>query len=85
MLEAQEGVCAICHLPETRRSKSGAVKLLAVDHDHATGRVRQLLCHNCNCGLGNFLDSPTLLEAAMHYLTQHQNDYPTERRRAGSE
>src|SRR5690242_17926963 len=42
MLDQQHGVCAICH------RAPGAGQPLAVDHDHATGRVRQLLCGPCN-------------------------------------
>ena len=44
MLAAQEGRCFFCRKP--RR------KLLAVDHDHVTGRVRGLLCTPCNTSLG---------------------------------
>jgi hypothetical protein len=60
MLDAQGGVCLIC-----KRSCSNR---LALDHYHATGRVRGLLCVKCNCGLGNFCDNPDLLRAAIRYL-----------------
>ena len=51
MLEEQNGLCASCHQPE-RMKLRGRVKQLCVDHDHATGKVRRLLCHPCNAKLG---------------------------------
>lgn len=73
MLEAQEGVCAICEQPETKTSRASRVHLLAVDHDHATGAVRSLLCNRCNQVLGLMLDDPDLLRAAAHYVVQHKD------------
>jgi hypothetical protein len=66
----QGGVCAICRQPETQLGgRRGTTRLsLAVDHDHASGRVRGLLCRNCNRGLGYFNDSPDRLRAAAAYL-----------------
>jgi hypothetical protein len=66
LLEAQNGVCAICKKPE--KTKRG---VLHVDHDHSTGKNRALLCSLCNPGLGCFQDSPELLEAAKVYLVRH--------------
>ncbi len=68
MLEAQSGVCALCG----RTNKNGY--RLAVDHDHETGRVRGLLCTNCNNGLGRFKDNPGLLRKAADYITEHKGD-----------
>lgn len=67
MLKSQNGVCAICDLPESVMLH-GKVKLLSVDHDHETGRIRGLLCHNCNTLLGNAKDSPAILQSAIDYL-----------------
>ena len=58
MLAAQAGGCAIC----------GKSEKLRVDHCHATGKVRGILCHGCNIGLGVFLDSPELLRLAAAYV-----------------
>lgn len=60
MLEEQGGVCAIC-------GRDGE-RTLHVDHDHKTGKVRGLLCDNCNHGLGKLGDDPDQLEAGAHYL-----------------
>lgn len=61
MLERQGGLCAICR----------AAPAAHVDHDHATGKVRALLCFNCNGGLGQFKDDSTLLRAAADYVRFH--------------
>lgn len=72
MLREQDGVCAICHQPEKHRDGlSGKPKDLAVDHDHATGAVRALLCSACNTALGLFNDDPELLDKAKSYLARH--------------
>jgi hypothetical protein len=66
---AQNDLCAICSRPETRKI-NGRVTALSVDHDHATGKVRGLLCHGCNVGLGGFRDQPELLVKAINYLRE---------------
>lgn len=70
MNEAQGRVCAIC-LGRQDRPYSGPYGALVVDHDHATGLVRALLCNRCNTGLGHFMHDPALLSAAIGYLARH--------------
>lgn len=67
MLEEQDGGCAICG----RESQKGN---LHVDHDHDTGKVRGLLCRNCNLALGLMDDDRRRLGAAIRYLTEHINN-----------
>jgi hypothetical protein len=62
MLEKQNNVCAICG--------NTCSKSLAVDHCHTTGRIRGLLCNNCNRGLGHFKDNPNYLQKAIEYLKE---------------
>jgi hypothetical protein len=62
MLASQGGCCAICRTGEVPS------RGWHVDHDHATGRVRGILCHGCNVSLGHFRDSVDLLQAAVVYL-----------------
>lgn len=64
MYEDQGGCCAICGVAETEAPKGR----LHVDHDHATGVVRKLLCHGCNTGLGGLRHDPELLILAAKYL-----------------
>lgn len=64
MLEEQEGVCAICR-QECNRSTTTR---MCIDHDHSTGKVRGLLCFQCNVGLGKFKDDTALLRTAIEYL-----------------
>lgn len=65
MLESQGGTCAICRGTES-------VGRLAVDHCHSTGKIRGLLCTNCNQAIGKFKDSGPLLLRAIEYLAASQ-------------
>lgn len=57
----QRGACAICRItPES--------KPLVVDHDHATGAVRGLLCSTCNSAIGLLKDDPEVIVQAALYL-----------------
>jgi hypothetical protein len=61
VFDEQDGLCAICGDQPSKRA-------LAVDHDHITGKIRGLLCDQCNTALGKFKDSPELLLKAIAYL-----------------
>lgn len=64
MLESQGGLCVICEASITF-DKSHSANL---DHCHTTGKVRGVICHRCNVGLGHFRDNPEFLAAAIKYL-----------------
>lgn len=53
------GKCAICGRTDVK---------LNLDHDHKNGQIREVLCINCNKGLGHFQDRPDLLQRAVLYL-----------------
>jgi len=65
---AQKGLCAICGKPASGGARE---KRLFVDHRHSTGEIRELLCHNCNSGLGYFFENPEVLRAAIAYVEKH--------------
>lgn len=62
----QGRVCAICGEPPKTRA-------LNVDHNHASGQVRGLLCGACNRGVGLFRDNPELLRKAAEYLYERDD------------
>jgi len=69
MYEKQNGLCGICGVGETALNpKTGKPRYLAVDHCHTDGRIRQLLCGQCNTGLGCFKEDMKLLAKAIAYL-----------------
>lgn len=68
----QNGKCACCGGTEMPiNPRTGKKYDLAIDHDHETGIVRELLCPNCNNGLGCFKDSVEKLQLAISYLQRH--------------
>lgn len=62
MLKRQDGKCAICDSPD---------KKLVIDHDHLTGKVRGLLCNQCNKGIGSLQDKIWVILGAVNYLAKH--------------
>jgi len=70
MLVAQNGCCAICSttVPNARKTHVN----FAVDHCHKTGKIRGLLCADCNTSLGKFKEDPNLLRKAASYVEAHQ-------------
>lgn len=67
ILKKQKGLCAICKNPETAHGG----RALSVDHDHETGKIRGLLCHSCNTGIGHLKDNMATCKRAAHYLKKH--------------
>lgn len=78
LLRAQAGTCAVCRRPETAPDRrADRTKALAVDHDHATGEVRGLLCGRCNNAIGLMRDDPALLSRAAEYLNRADREVVT--------
>lgn len=63
--ERQGGRCGICKTQDLVRPGD---MFAPVDHCHATGRFRGLLCVECNLALGQFHDDPGRLIQALRYL-----------------
>jgi hypothetical protein len=53
---------------------AGYNKEHAVDHCHVTGKIRGILCYNCNMGLGYFKEDIEIMKLALEYLIQHKLD-----------
>jgi hypothetical protein len=64
LLAHQDNKCAICRGP----LKDPRGHAPHIDHEHGTVKVRGILCHGCNNGLGNFADNPTALRNAALYI-----------------
>jgi len=64
MIEGQKGMCAICNNVPDR---------LVIDHNHATGEVRQLLCVSCNAALGQVKESENIVLSMLSYLRKHSD------------
>jgi hypothetical protein len=68
MWDAQGGACKMCSRPETNVNPNGTVRTLCVDHCHTTGKVRGLLCGNCNVAIGLLQENVATLARGIQYL-----------------
>lgn len=71
MLALQNGVCAACG--GTPGDGHGWQRTWHIDHDHATGAVRGILCGPCNMALGHALEDPNRLQGLLSYILSHQS------------
>ena len=74
---AQGGLCAVCGVYKDPWQPTGGAnraKFLVVDHDHSTGRIRGLLCTQCNVAIGQTHDNPSILRAAAAYLERSRSN-----------
>ena len=67
MFSNQQGCCAIC-----KKHQTNFKRRLNVDHCHTSGKIRQLLCTNCNYLLGRAKDNVDILNESIQYLLKHQ-------------
>ena len=72
MFAAQNGLCACCGNPATSMVKrTGTIKMLHIDHNHETGKVRALLCQDCNIALGHLRHDSKRVQALLSYAAHH--------------
>lgn len=64
LIKDQRGLCALCREQDAQQ----------VDHDHASGHIRGVLCGGCNAGLGQFMEDPEIIRRAIDYLKRHRPD-----------
>ena len=67
LLKEQNNKCAICKSPEPKGKHNN--NYFPVDHCHTTGKIRGLLCHNCNTALGLVGDNVDTLHKMIEYLS----------------
>lgn len=66
LFDIQKGQCKICKIDSKELPRK-----LAVDHNHVTGKVRGLLCGNCNVAIGNLKESVIIIKEALNYLAEN--------------
>lgn len=67
MFNQQNGKCAICNRHQIE-FKMG----LAVDHEHETGKIRELLCSPCNQAIGLLQENTEIIQKVIDYLKRHK-------------
>ena len=72
LLSKQDGKCSICGIDNNGKYRNKP-RAFAVDHCHNTGKVRGLLCSDCNTGIGLLKDNVNYLESAIKYLNKNRN------------
>lgn len=70
MVSIQNNSCAICR--KHKDDFSGRGNNFHIDHCHTTGKLRGLLCSNCNTGLGQFKDDGEIMKNAIEYIKRSQ-------------
>lgn len=80
MWQKQNGRCAICHNDISIVRNADPSIHAHVDHNDDTNEVRELLCGNCNRGIGIFRHDTDLLESAWAYLKKHKVIIPFKRK-----
>jgi|DEB19_MinimDraft_3_1074340.scaffolds.fasta_scaffold03501_5 hypothetical protein len=77
MVATQDGKCAVCsvelHVEPIKRNDSRPPNQAVVDHCHATGKVRGIICHCCNVAIGHMKDDINRLQCAIDYLKERTN------------
>jgi hypothetical protein len=71
MRRDQNDRCAICRTPLSLLSR------IHIDHCHNSGKIRGLLCNNCNTGMGMLGDDVKILRRAIRYLQRHPDELPS--------
>lgn len=74
MLEQQDNKCAICSkMIKSRENRSHMKNVACVDHNHTTGKVRQLLCNECNWALGLVEENINTMKGMIAYIEKHNH------------
>ncbi len=79
ILRSQDGRCAICSIEISFTASRDKPNHANIDHDHASGKVRGILCRDCNFRLGT-VEKKDFLEKALTYLKTHDELHPIFRR-----